>query len=246
MSAISRSPRSSAKTPLVIVSAPTDMSRSTPKGSQLRVSNCHKKHKKPTTPFSCFFAFFVADYFTGIPGGGRKNLWNRTAVVVCSHPAPKLRKLFDNLQRLNTPPSPPQPGPHSVAKPNDVFSNIIAARRPRSPKTSCFPASRQKSQGRSSEYWNKKSSRAARVQNSQDSTERHHFVRPSLRLLRRSRLLLLRRLLLLLFPLGLLLPPTASTARRPESREEQPGKRILPLGRHLSQSFDRLLQAPVS
>jgi hypothetical protein len=45
-----------------------------------------------------------------------------------------------------------------VAKPNDVFSNIIAVHRQRSPKTTCFQPSRQKIQGRSSEYWNKKSS----------------------------------------------------------------------------------------
>jgi hypothetical protein len=46
----------------------------------------------------------------------------------------------------------------AVAIADHVFSNIIAVHRKRSPKTPRFQHSRQESQGRSSEYWNKKSS----------------------------------------------------------------------------------------
>jgi hypothetical protein len=49
--------------------------------------------------------------------------------------------------------------PHVVAKLNDAFPNINAATHARSPKTACFQHAREESQGRSSEYWNKKSSR---------------------------------------------------------------------------------------
>jgi hypothetical protein len=47
-----------------------------------------------------------------------------------------------------------------VAKPNHVFSNIIAVRASCLQETPCFSDARQVFQGRSSEYWNEKSTRA--------------------------------------------------------------------------------------